>query len=99
MSDYRAEIERRIGQFRRYLEPMDRRAHEEALGSCFLIFENHHPDEDPRREMREEREPALAAVAAALGESAAPPPWANLGRPTCHRRAGEKRDIPRASSS
>jgi hypothetical protein len=69
ISDYRAEIERRIGRFRRYLEPMDRRAHEEALGSCFLIFQNHHPDDDPGREMREEREPALAAVAGALGES------------------------------
>jgi len=69
MSDYRAEIERRIGQFRRYLEPMDRRAHEEALGSCFLIFENHHPDDHLTREMSEEREPALAAVAEALGES------------------------------
>ena len=69
MSDYRAEIERRIGQFRRYLEPMDRRAHEEAQGSCFLIFENRQPGEDPGRETREEREPALAAVAEAFGES------------------------------
>jgi hypothetical protein len=48
---------------------MNRRAHEEAHGSCFLIFENHHPGEDPGREMREEREPALAAVAEAFGES------------------------------
>jgi hypothetical protein len=69
MSDYRAEIERRIGQFRRYLEPMDRRAHEEAHGSCFLIFENRHPGEDPGREMREKREPALAAVAEAFRDS------------------------------
>jgi hypothetical protein len=69
ISDYRAEIERRIGQFRHYLHLMDRRAHEEARGSCFLIFENHHPDEDPTREMREEREPALAAVAEAFGVS------------------------------
>ena len=69
ISDYPAEIERRIGKLRRYLEPMDRRAHEEALGSCFLIFENHRPGEYPERETREEREPVLAAVAEALGES------------------------------
>ena len=94
ISDYRAEIERRIGQFRRYLEPMDRRVHEEALGSCFLIFQNHHPDDAPGREMREEREPGLGAVAEALGESGAAPPWANLGRPTCQRRSGEKRISP-----
>ena len=69
MSDYRAEIVRRIGQFRRYLKPMDRRAHEEAQGSCFLIFENRQPGEDPGGETREGREPALAAVAEAFGES------------------------------
>jgi hypothetical protein len=69
MSDYRAEIERRIGQFHHYLEPMNRRAHEEAHGSCFLIFENHQPGEDPELETREVREPALAAVAEAFGES------------------------------
>jgi len=98
-SDYRAEIERRIGQFRRYLKPMNRRAHEEAHGSCFLIFENHHRGEDPKREMREDREPALAAIAEALGERGGAAPWANLGHPTCQRRAGETRDLPSASSS
>ena len=55
MSDYRAEIVRRIGQFRRYLKPMDRRAHEEAQGSCFLIFENRQPGEDPVRTRGERR--------------------------------------------
>jgi hypothetical protein len=70
---------------------MDRRAHEEVYGSCFLIFENHHPGEDPEREAREEREPALAAVAEVLGESG--------GAPSCQRSAGEKRDLPSASSS
>jgi hypothetical protein len=69
MSDYRSQIERRIGQFCRYLKPMDRRAHEEASSSCFLIFENHPPGEDPERETREERDPALAAVAEVFGES------------------------------
>ena len=48
---------------------MDRRAHEEAQGSCFLIFENRQPGEDPGLETREEREPALAAVSEAFGES------------------------------
>ena len=69
-SDYRAEIERRIGQFRRHLKPMDYRAHEEAQGSCFLNFENHPIPMRTRGERRrEEREPAPAAVAEAFGES------------------------------
>ncbi len=40
--DYRAELERRIEQFHRYLEPMDRRAHEDARGPCYTVFENRH---------------------------------------------------------
>ncbi len=68
MTDYKAEVERRIGQFHRYLEPMDRRAHEVAHGSCFLVFENQRPDEAPGRQRKEERQPVLAAVAEVFGE-------------------------------
>jgi hypothetical protein len=67
--DYRAEIERRIKQFYRYLEPMDRRAHEDAQGPCFTIFENRHPDGSLAGQLKEEREPALTAITAAFGES------------------------------
>ena len=74
MSDYRAEIERRIAQFRRYLEPMDRRAHEEARGSCFLIFENHQPDEDPGNLAGEHVcDGSAATVGEALRFSTCPP--------------------------
>jgi hypothetical protein len=66
--DYRTELGRRIGQFRRYLEPMDRRAHEVAQGTCALVFENRRPDGDFGKQAREERQPALAAVVAAFGE-------------------------------
>ena len=66
--DYRTELERRIGQFRHYLEPMDHRAHEVAQGTCLLVFENRRPDGDSGKQAREERQPALAAVAAAFGE-------------------------------
>ena len=68
MTNYRAELERRIKQFHRYLEPMDRRAHEVAHGPCFTIFENRHPDEYTEGIRQEEREPALAAVASVFGE-------------------------------
>lgn len=64
---YRAEIERRIGQFRRHLEPMERRAKEVAESPCFLVFENRPFDDAFGGEMREEREPALAAVAEVFG--------------------------------
>lgn len=66
--DYRTELGRRIEQFHRYLGPMDRRAHEVARGTCALIFENRHPDGGSGKQAREERQPALAAVAAAFGE-------------------------------
>ncbi len=68
MADYRAEVERRIEQFRRYLEPMDHRAHEVAHGPCFTVFENHRPGEYPGEPRREEREPVLAAIAKVFGE-------------------------------
>lgn len=42
--DYETELGRRITQFHRHLEPMDRRAHEVAQGTCFLIFENRRLD-------------------------------------------------------
>lgn len=71
MTDYQAEVERRIGQFRRCLEPMDHRAHEVAHGPCFTVFENRRPDEDPRRQRKEEREPVLAAMAEVFGERGA----------------------------
>ena len=45
--DYRAEPGWRIGQFRRYLQIMDRRAHEVAHGPCFLVFEYRPPDGTP----------------------------------------------------
>lgn len=44
--DYRAELDRRIGRFHEYLAPMDRRAHEEAQGPCYAVFENRHPNGD-----------------------------------------------------
>ncbi len=72
--DYRAELERRIGQFHRHLAPMDRRAHEEAHGPCYTVLENRHPDGDfggqtteERQPAREERQPALAAVTEMFG--------------------------------
>lgn len=74
MTDYRAEVERRTEQFRRFLEPMDHRAHEVAYGSCFMVFENHPPDGDPGLQRREKREPVLAAVAEVLGERCGPQP-------------------------
>jgi hypothetical protein len=45
------------------LEPMERRARKEARGPCFLVFENRPFEDAFGGEMREEREPALAAVA------------------------------------
>lgn len=75
--DYRAELERRIWQFHRYLEPMNHRAHEDAHGPCYTIFEIRHPDGDFVGQLREEREPALAAVAAAFGETSG----TELGQP------------------
>src|SRR5215218_7659782 len=68
MHDYRAELERRIEQFCSYFEPMDHRAHEAAHGPCFMIFEERLP-EGSGQQPREDREPALAALAAAFGES------------------------------
>ena len=52
---------------------MDRRAHEEAQGPCYLIFENRHPDGGFGGEAGEERQPALVAVAEAFGEAAGEP--------------------------
>jgi len=66
--DYRGTLGRRIAQFHRYLKPMDRRAHEEAHGPCYAVFENRHPDGDFGGQATEEEQPALAAVAAAFGE-------------------------------
>jgi hypothetical protein len=71
--DYRAELERRITQFRHHLAPMDYRAHEEAQGPCYLIFENQHPDGGFGGEAEEVRQPALAAMAEAFGGSAPEP--------------------------
>ena len=79
--DYQAELQRRIAQFHRYLEPMDRRAHEDAHGPCYTIFESRHPDGDFAGQLREEREPALAAVAAAFGESDGSPDLGGLQLP------------------
>jgi hypothetical protein len=70
MHNYRAKLERRIKQFCNYLEPMDHRAHEVAHRPCFMIFEERLPD-GSRQQPREDREPALAAIAAAFGESGA----------------------------
>jgi hypothetical protein len=47
---------------------MDCRAHDVALGTCALVFENRRPEGDFGKQAREERQPALAAVAAAFGE-------------------------------
>ncbi len=66
--NYRAELERRIRQFHRYQEPMDHRAHEEAHGPCYTIFENRHPDGDFGEQAAEERQPALAALTDMFGE-------------------------------
>ena len=71
MPDYRAEVERRIGQLRRYLEPMDHRAQKVAHGPCFTVFENRRLDEDPGRQRKEEREPVLVAVAEVFDERGA----------------------------
>lgn len=41
--DYRSDLERRVRQFAQYLKLMDGRAHEEAHGPCFIIFEERRP--------------------------------------------------------
>ena len=46
---------------------MDRRAHEDAQGPCYSIFENRHPDGDFGGQATEERQFSLAALAEAFG--------------------------------
>jgi hypothetical protein len=47
MFDYRSEFERRIEQFGRHLKLMHDRAHEEAHGPCFIIFDERRPAGSP----------------------------------------------------
>lgn len=64
MFDYRAEIERRIEQFTHYLKLMHDRAHEEAQGSCFIIFEERRPGGGTgNEELSEEKKLAIELVA------------------------------------
>lgn len=47
---------------------MDCRAHEEAHGPYYAVFENRHPDGDFGSQATEERQPALAAVTEVFGK-------------------------------
>ena len=61
MFDYRAEIELRIEQFVHCLKPMHDRAHEEAHGSCFIIFEERRPGNGSGKEELSEEKKGLAS--------------------------------------
>jgi hypothetical protein len=70
MFDYRAEVERRIEQFAHYLKPMHDRAHEEAHGPCFIIFEERRPGgSSGNEELSEEKKLALELVGQAFTDA------------------------------
>ena len=70
MFDYRAEVERRIEQFAHYLKPMHDRAHEEAHGPCFIIFEERRPGGGSgNEELSEEKKLALELVGQAFTDA------------------------------
>lgn len=62
MFDYRQELERRIGQFRSFLQPMNQRAHDIACGSCFMIFEERKPGQEQAPSLSSDQEQALEAL-------------------------------------
>lgn len=70
MSDYRQELERRIGQFSAYLKKMSHRALEEVHGSCFIIFEERlHTNGSGEPVLTEAAKPALEKVVAAFDDA------------------------------
>jgi hypothetical protein len=66
--DYRATLERRIGQFRGFLQSMNQRSHEVACGSCFMIFEERKPGEQSTPALSANRQRVLPRVLEAMGE-------------------------------
>lgn len=70
MSDYHTELQRRIGQFAHYLKLMRHRAHEEACGNCFIIFEERPPDgSSGGDELAEKRKLVLERVSPGFADS------------------------------
>lgn len=68
LTDYKAGYGRRVRQFADRLRPMRRRAHEEAKGACFMIFEENRPDDGEGLRRRAAKEvPITMAVAAEVG--------------------------------
>ena len=70
MFDYGIELQRRIGQFAHYLKLMHQRAHEEAWGNCFIIFEERQPDgSSGGEELSEKKKLVLERVTQAFAQS------------------------------
>ncbi len=70
MADYRAGLQRRIAQFAHYLKLMHDRAHEEAHGSSYIIFEERRPESSPEdEELCEEKQLALSLVSQAFADA------------------------------
>jgi hypothetical protein len=68
LTDYKAGYERRVRQFADRLRPMRRRAHEEAKGPCFMIFDENCPDDGEGWHLRVAKEvPVTMAVGAEVG--------------------------------
>ena len=63
MFNYAAAVEEKICQFTRYLKLMDRRAHEEVGGPCFIIFDERPPSQLADDELEESQEYAMLAEA------------------------------------
>ena len=70
MVDYSEELQRRIGQFAGYLKKMHHRAHEEAHGPCFIIFEDRLPTNGSGdAALTEAAKPALELVVAGFADA------------------------------